>query len=105
MLESQKLALRASEIRVKLAELAGAEGDLGDEAKAEVSTLRTEYQDVEVRFQAASTSEDVKETNVTGSPEAPSTGRWLTRPSWARSTRPPSSIGIPMAPRPNYRPT
>ena len=53
-----------------MAELAGTEGDLGDEAKAEIGTLRTEYQDVEVRFQAASTAEDVRETKSTESPEA-----------------------------------
>ena len=71
MVESGKLAIRASEIRTKLAALAGAEGDLSDEAKAEIGTLRTEYQDVEVRFQAASTAEDVKETKSTeSSPEA-----------------------------------
>ena len=70
MLASQKLAIRASEIRTKLAELAGTDGELSDEARAEVSTLRTEYQDVEVRFQAASTAEDVRETKSTESPEA-----------------------------------
>ena len=70
MLASQKLAVRASEIRTKLAELAGVEGDLGDEQRAEIGTLRTEYQDVEVRYQAASTAEDVQETKVTESPES-----------------------------------
>ena len=40
MLESQKLALRASEIRTKLAALAGTEGELSDEAKGEIGTLR-----------------------------------------------------------------
>ena len=70
MLASQKLAIRASEIRTKLAELAGTDGELSDEARAEVSTLRTEYTDVETRFQASVTSEDVKETNVTESPES-----------------------------------
>ena len=70
MLASQTLAVRASTIRARLAELAGTEGDLGDEQRAEISTLRTEYVDVETRFQASVTSEDVKETNVTESPEA-----------------------------------
>ena len=69
MLESGKLAIRASEIRTRLAELAGAEGDLGDEAKAEIAKLRTEYTDVEVRYQAASTSEDVKEVETAESSE------------------------------------
>ena len=70
MLESGKLAIRASTIRTRLAELAGTEGELGDQDKAEIATLRTEYTDVEVRFQAAATAEDVKETEVTESPEA-----------------------------------
>ena len=62
MLKSHELAGRASEIRVRLAEIAGAEGDLGDEVKAETAKLRTEYVDVETRYQAASTAEDVTET-------------------------------------------
>ena len=71
MLASQKLAIRASEIRTKLAELAGVEGDLGDEQRAEIAKLRVEYQDVEVRYQAAATAEDVKETKSDEtSPEA-----------------------------------
>ena len=70
MLESQKLAIRASEIRTKLAALAGTDGELSDEAKGEIGTLRTEYQDIEVRYQAQATAEDAKETNVTESPES-----------------------------------
>ena len=62
MLKSVELAVRASEIRSRLAEIAGIEGDLPDEVKTETVTLRTEYQDVETRFQAASTAEDVTET-------------------------------------------
>ena len=50
MLASQKLAIRASEIRTKLAELAGTDGELSDEAKAEISALcGTEYTDVETQ--------------------------------------------------------
>ena len=64
MLESQKLAIRASEIRTKSAALAGADGELSDEAKTEIGTLRTEYQDVEVRYQATATAEDVKKTET-----------------------------------------
>ena len=70
MLASQKLAIRASEIRTKLAELAGVDGELGDEAKTEISTLRNEYTDVETRYTAAVVSEDVKETKTADSPEA-----------------------------------
>ena len=52
MTTAQKLALRASEIRTRLAELAGIE-EITDEQRAEISTLRTEYGDVETRAQAA----------------------------------------------------
>ena len=70
MLKSQTLALRASEIRAKLAEYAGAEGELGDEAKADIAKLRTEYTDVETRYAAAATAEDVRETETTESAES-----------------------------------
>ena len=69
MLKSQTLLIRTSEIRARLAELAGTEGELGDEAKTEISTLRNEYTDVETRYQAAVTSEDVRETENTDSAE------------------------------------
>ena len=64
MLESQKLAIRASEIRTKLAALAGADGELSDEAKTEIGTLRSEYVDVETRHTAMATAEDVKKTET-----------------------------------------
>ena len=57
MTPSQKLALRASEIRKRLAELGGVE-ELTDEQRAEIGTLRTEYQDVETRTQAAIVAAD-----------------------------------------------
>ena len=69
MLESQKLALRASEIRTKLAALAGTDGELSDEAKGEIGTLRTEYQDVETRHTAMATAEDVKKSETAESAE------------------------------------
>ena len=62
MLESQKVALRASEIRTRLAELAGKKEELGEEERAEIVKLRTEYTDVETRYQASVTAEDVTET-------------------------------------------
>ena len=37
MLVSHELAIKASTIRARLAELAGTEGDLGDEQRAEIS--------------------------------------------------------------------
>ena len=52
MTNAQKLALRASEIRTRLAELAGIE-EITDEQRAEIGALRTEYGDVETRSQAA----------------------------------------------------
>ena len=57
MTSAQKLALRASEIRTRLAELGGAE-EQTDETRAEIATLRTEYADVETRWQASTVSED-----------------------------------------------
>ena len=62
MLKSQTLALRASEIKVRLVEIAGAEGELGDEVKTELTELRNEAKDVELRWQAATTAEGVTET-------------------------------------------
>ena len=57
MTPGQKLALRASEIRSRLAELGGVD-ELTDEHRAEIVTLRTEYADVETRWQASTVSED-----------------------------------------------
>ena len=51
MTNLQRLQLRASEIRSRLAELGGTV-DQTDETRAEIETLRTEYQDVETRSQA-----------------------------------------------------
>ena len=53
----QKATLRASEIRTKLAELAGVE-ELTDEQRGELDGLRTEYGDVERRCQALQIAED-----------------------------------------------
>ncbi len=57
MKQSQKLALRASEIRTKLAELAGLE-KLTDDQKSAITELRNEMGDVETRMQAAYVAED-----------------------------------------------
>ena len=56
MTTAQKLAIRASEIRGRLAQLAG-EVELTDETRSELETLRKEYTDVETRAQAAIVSE------------------------------------------------
>ena len=52
MTNAQKLALRASEIRTRLSELAGIE-EITEDQRAEISTLREEYGGVETRSQAA----------------------------------------------------
>ena len=57
MLVSQTHALRASEIRKRLAELAAIE-EMNDEQRSEIGTLRTEYTDTEAKYQASVTAED-----------------------------------------------
>ena len=57
MLESQKLALRAGEIRTRLSELSGV-AELDTEQRSEIDTLRNEYGDVERRTAAAVIAED-----------------------------------------------
>jgi HK97 family phage major capsid protein len=59
MLESVKIARRQSEIRQKLAGLAGKEQPTEDETK-EMDTLDKEYQTNETRFRAALTAENVE---------------------------------------------
>ena len=59
MTTSQALQVRASEIRTRLTEIAGLEGDaLTDEIRGECDTLTTEYRDVEIRTRAAIVAED-----------------------------------------------
>ena len=57
MLASQTHALRTSEIRKRLSELAAVE-EMTDEQRSEIATLRVEYADVEAKYQAAVTAED-----------------------------------------------
>ena len=57
MLPSQKLAIRASEIRTRLNELGGE--DLTDETRAETDKLSAEYRDTETRMRATLVAEDV----------------------------------------------
>ena len=64
MTKSQKLEIRASEIREKLNELSGAES-LTDEQRSEVETLTTEYRDVETRRRAAIVAEDAEAAKAT----------------------------------------
>lgn len=59
MTESQRLTVRASEIRQRLNEIAGLEGGaLTDEIRAEGDKLNTEYRDVETKLRAALVAED-----------------------------------------------
>ena len=58
MTNGQKLALRCSEIRQRLNEISGLEGDaFTDEVRQESDKLGTEYRDTETRYRAAVVSE------------------------------------------------
>ena len=52
MTSLQTLELRASEIRARLTEIGGLDGDMGDETRSELTKLRGEYGDNERRQQA-----------------------------------------------------
>ena len=67
----QKITLRLSEVRTRLNEISGLEGEaLTGEVTAESDTLQTEYKDLETRHRAAITAEpDPEETRVEGDPE------------------------------------
>ena len=70
MTASQKIALRLSEVRSRLNEIAGLEGDdFTDEVKAEAAKLHTEYGDLETRHRAAIVADGVTE-GVTEGPDA-----------------------------------
>ena len=56
MRQSQTLAIRASEVRARLNELAGIE-TLDDAQRGELDTLTGEYATVEARYRAALTAE------------------------------------------------
>ena len=59
MINSQRLTIRASEIRQRLNEIGGLEGDaLTDEVRAEETKLQTEYRDTETKLRAAVASEE-----------------------------------------------
>ena len=71
MTNTQRLTIRASEIRQRLNEVAGLEGDaLTEEVRAEETKLQTEYRDTETKLRAAvAAGEDVIETRTEGTPE------------------------------------
>lgn len=65
MTAAQRIQLRLSEVRSRLNEIAGLEGDaMTDEVREEARTLHTEYDDLEVRHRAAIVADGVKETEV-----------------------------------------
>ena len=66
MTRRQKMELRASEIRTRLAELGGAD-DLTDETRGELDTLRGEYGDTERKIGALTVSEDTPQVTEQGS--------------------------------------
>ena len=97
MKQSQTLAIRASEVRARLNELAGVE-TLDDAQRTELDTLTGEYRDVEARYRAALTAESAElETREAGPPADPETrearellgraqvGRWVTAALRGRS--------------------
>ena len=71
MTNAQKLTVRASEIRQRLNEISGLEGDaLTDEVRAESTTLGNEFADVETKLRAAITADDGERTVATEDGEA-----------------------------------
>ena len=59
MTNAQRLTIRASEIRQRLNEIGGLEGDaLTDEVRAEEGKLQTEYRDTETKLRAAVASDE-----------------------------------------------
>ena len=67
MTNAQKIRLRLSQVRQRLNEISGLEGDaFTDEIRAEAATLQTEYADLETRHQAAIVAEGEDETRANG---------------------------------------
>ena len=65
MTNAQRLEVRASEIRQRLNEISGLEGDkLTDEIRTESDTLQTEYRDTETKRRAAIVAESVEAEKV-----------------------------------------
>ena len=65
MTNAQKIALRLSEVRQRLNEVSGLEGEaFTDEVRSEAQGLQTEYADLETRHRAAIVAEGQPETRV-----------------------------------------
>ena len=71
MTNTQKLDLRRSEVRARLNEIAGLEGDaFTDEIRTEAGTLQAEYSDLEIRHRAAIVAEPPETVTETGGEDA-----------------------------------
>ena len=75
MTNSQRLTIRASEIRQRLNTISGLEGDaLTDEVRAEETALQTEYRDTETKLRAAIASDpdpvETRHAELAGGPRA-----------------------------------
>ncbi len=67
MTNAQKIRLRLSQVRQRLNEIAGLEGDaFTDEIRAEAASLQNEFADLETRHQAAIVGEGEGETRANG---------------------------------------
>ena len=67
MTNAQKIRLRLSQVRQRLNEISGLEGDdFTDEIRSEAESLQTEYRDLETRHQAAIVAEGEGETRANG---------------------------------------
>lgn len=75
MTAAQKLDIRASEIRQRLNEIAGMDGDLPDDVQAESDRLTTEYASVETKRRAALTAEAAEQQVVEHATEPDSESR------------------------------
>ena len=71
MTPAQKIQLRLSQVRTRLNEISGLEGDaFTDEIRTEAATLQREYADLETRHQAAIVAESEPETRDLDGPDA-----------------------------------
>ena len=67
MTNAQKIRLRLSQVRQRLNEIAGVEGDaFTDEVRSEAASLQAEFADLETRHQAAIVAEGEGETRANG---------------------------------------
>ena len=69
MTNRQKLEIRRSEVRSRLAEIAGLD-ELTDEIRSESKALEAQFSDLEVQYRAAVISEQEKETRKAVEPDA-----------------------------------